>query len=138
MANSNSLKKKTLLIVEDDPGSRQLMSYLVNKLDMDSLDVDTAEAALDTLKDNNVQAFLLDIALGNGMDGMELGQRIKAEQRFTDTPMIAVTAYDRKALDNFTEIGFTGYLQKPYSREKLKALLAQQMAGTKNKKKLIL
>jgi CheY-like chemotaxis protein len=130
--------KYTLLIVEDDPSSRQLMHYMLNKLDLDSFGVDTGEAALDTIKENDVAGFLLDIALGNGIDGLELGEQIKSDQRFADTPMIAVTAYDRKSLGNLKEIGFTGYLQKPFSKEKLKALLSDQELKQSRKKKLTL
>jgi len=138
MKNSRSLKKKTLLVVEDDKSSLQLMSYMLDKMDLDSLGADTGEAALDVIKDNQVNGFLLDIALGNGIDGIELGQRIKTEQRFADTPMIAVTAYDHKVLGNLDAAGFTGYLQKPYSKDQLKALLDNQNLGGHVRKKLTL
>jgi CheY-like chemotaxis protein len=90
---------------------------------------------LELIKDNPVQGMLLDIALGTGINGIELGKKIKSSQQYEDAPMIAVTAYTRGKLGNIEEEGFTGYLQKPYSSEQLRALLETQNF---RKKKLII
>jgi len=37
--------------------------------------------------------MLLDIALGPGISGLELGEQFKEMSRFAETPMVAVTAF---------------------------------------------
>jgi CheY-like chemotaxis protein len=57
--------------------------------------------------------ILMDIALP-GMDGLTLTRKLKADPRFKDVPVVALTAFamkgdDRKALD----AGCDGYITKP-------------------------
>lgn len=135
MNKPSKLKNKTLLVVEDDKSSRLLIKHFLESFDVNVLETDTGEAALELLKDKPVEGMLLDIALGAGINGIDLGKKIKASESYTDAPMIAVTAYTKGKLGNIEEEGFTGYLQKPYSSEQLKALLEAQ---TFKKKKLII
>ena len=131
------LKKKTLLVVEDDQSSRLLIKYLLQNMNIDVLDAETGEEALKIIKDRKVEGMLLDIALGSGITGLELGEKIKNEQCYKETPMVAITAYEKRVLGNYEEKGFTGYLQKPYSVEQLRALLDKQSLGKSGPKLLL-
>ena len=137
MNSRSSLKKKTLLVVEDDKGSRLLIKHFLEKLDLNVIDAETGEEALELIEHQPVAGMLLDIALGAGISGLALGEKIKADQRFKDVPMVAVTAFDKNALGNLDEIGFTGYLHKPYSAKELKALLNEQTLHKHNRKLLL-
>ena len=123
---TKSLKNRTLLVVEDDASARSLIKYFLEKMEIKVLETDTAEAALELVKNEPVEGMLLDIALGAGLSGLELGKQVRSMSRHRQTPMMAVTSYSKRSLDGFDEAGFTGYLQKPYSSEDLKALLEQQ------------
>ncbi len=137
MDNKNALQKKTLLVVEDDESSRLLIKYLLKNMDIEVIDAESGEQALELVEDTPVAGMLLDIALGTGISGLELGEQLKTKQRFKNTPMVAITAYEKRLLGNFTEKGFTGYLQKPYSAAQLKSLLDQQTLRKKGKQVLI-
>lgn len=126
MKPTTSLQKKTLLVVEDDESSRLLIKYLLQNMNIDVIDAETGEQALQLLKGKSVQGMLLDIALGSGINGIELGETLKKEERFKETPMVAITAYEKRMLGNYEEKGFTGYLQKPYSVEQLSIMLDAQ------------
>ena len=118
-------KKKTLLFVEDDPGWRLIISYMVKNLDIEALYAESGEDALQIIKDRkDVEIMFLDVSLGNGISGMDLAEQIKSNQYYKDTPLIAMTAYERQSIDGFQENGFTGYLQKPYSAAQFGAVLA--------------
>jgi len=67
--------------------------------------------------------LFLDVSLGDGISGLELGALLKTKQDFKDTPMIAMTAHDERVIGDYEEVGFTGYLQKPYSLDQLGDLL---------------
>ena len=72
--------------------------------------------------------MLLDIALGPGISGLELGEQFKQKKRFAETPMVAVTAFSKDKLDNLYEMGFSEYLPKPYTIDELKSLLDKYLS----------
>jgi len=135
MNKLSKLKNKTLLVVEDDRSSRLLIKHFLESFEINVVDADSGEAALKVLEDHSVEGMLLDIALGAGIDGIDLGKKIKSSGTYAEAPMIAVTAYEKGKLGNFEAEGFTGYLQKPYNSDQLRALLESQNFG---KKKLLL
>jgi len=132
------LKKKTLLVVEDDHGTRLLIKHLLQKMNIDVIDAESGEEALELVKDRiDVSGMLLDIALGPGISGLELGEQLKAKEQFKNIPMVAVTAYEKQLLGDYRGKGFTGYLQKPYSAEELGAMLSSQSLGKKTSKLML-
>ena len=137
MASRPSLKKKTLLVVEDDQSSRLLIKYLLQNMNLDVITAETGEEAIDLIKDKPVEGMLLDIALGSGISGLELGEQLKTRQRFKDTPMVAITAYEKRLLGDYKGKGFTGYLQKPYSVDQLRILLDEQSLQKGGQKRLL-
>ena len=114
---------KTILVVEDDFASRQYLLLLLKKLEYKSHAAETGEQALEIMKDNNADLMLLDIALGPGISGLELGETLKKEDRFKDVPMVAVTAFSKDKLNTLEDAGFTDYMSKPYTIVQLKQLL---------------
>jgi len=114
---------KTVLVVEDDFASRQYLLLLLKKLNFSSIAAETGEEALTIMKDKNADIFLLDIALGAGIDGLELGAKLREEERFANTPMVAVTAFTRDKLSTLDDVGFCDYLAKPYTFDQLMQLL---------------
>ena len=126
MVFESQFKRKTLLVVEDDANSRKLIKHFLSKLNIDVIDAETGEEALELINDKPFQGMLLDIALGTGINGLDLGAQIKSDDRFSDLPMVAVTTYDKNTLVDMDKIGFTGYLQKPYSAAELQTLLTEQ------------
>jgi len=118
---------KSILVVEDDFASRQYLLLLLKKLEYTSFAAETGEQALELMRDKNVDLMLLDIALGPGISGLELGATLKQEQRFSETPMVAVTAFSKDKLDTLEEAGFSDYMSKPYTIGQLKQLLEKYL-----------
>jgi len=113
----------TVLVVEDDFASRQYLLLLLRKLNYLSIAAETGEEALELMKEKDADILLLDIALGPGISGLELGAILKKEARFAKVPMVAVTAFSKDKLANFDEAGFSDYMAKPYTFVQLKQLL---------------
>ncbi len=117
-------KKKTLLFVEDDPGWRLIISYMVKNMDIEALYAESGEDALQIIKDRkDVEIMFLDVSLGNGISGMDLAEKIKANHCYKNIPLIAMTAYEKHNIEGYQENGFTGYLQKPYSAAQFGAVI---------------
>jgi CheY-like chemotaxis protein len=87
---------RQLLIVEDDDTQRNTLIELLGgaagdgDADVAITGVSTAEEALQALEGGEFDTIVLDLALP-GMSGIELLQRIKAEERYSQIPVIIYT-----------------------------------------------
>jgi len=122
----------TVLVVEDDFASRQYLLLLLKKLNYIALSAETGEEALELMADKYADILLLDIALGPGISGLELGAILKKEERFAKAPMVAVTAFTKDKLETFDEAGFSDYMAKPYTIIQLKELLEKYKISRQN------
>ena len=109
------VEKKTILVVDDTPGNLLQMSSLLK----DDYRVKVANDGENALRiaagSSQPDLILLDIMMP-GMDGYEVCQRLKANPRTRDIPVIFLTA--RVAVEDEKrglELGAVDYLTKPVS-----------------------
>jgi len=124
---AESLPHRILLIVEDDLASRKFLRLILEKKNFSIIEAVTGEEALALMDGQNVDGLLLDIALGAGLSGLDLGSTLKEDLVDAKVPMIAITAFDRDSLGDIDARGFTGYVQKPYHPQDLWSILDQQV-----------
>jgi len=102
-----------VLIVEDDPDSLELMTYLFRAFGHEAMAATTADAAVSLAKSSTPNLIVCDLRLP-GTDGFQLLARFKSEPSLKSVPVIAVTAYampgDRERVIG---AGFDGYVPKP-------------------------
>jgi CheY-like chemotaxis protein len=123
----SEMKNRTALIVEDDPGSKKYICLLMNKLNCQYIAAESGEQAIVMLKDQVVDIMLLDIALGPGMSGIDLGLQLKKESQYASTPMIAVSAFSKEEVEQLNPAGFNDYLTKPYTIKELELILKKYL-----------
>jgi PAS domain S-box-containing protein len=118
-----------ILIVDDNASNRLLMTTLLNNWGCrydTAVDGETALALLlkAVEEDDPFRVAVLDQDMP-GMDGSELGRRIKADPQLEPTLMIMVTSLPQRG-DAITlqQIGFAGYLPKPVRRKQLHECIA--------------
>ena len=118
--------KAVILIIEDDPGIQELLSFAMSKEGWKLLQAKNGEEGLDFLKREAVNCVLLDIMLP-GMDGLKVLKKIKENEQRRNIPVIMTTARGEEA-DIITglELGADDYVVKPYSP---KVLIARIRAG---------
>lgn len=131
-----------ILVVDDNATNRKLMIALLNiwgcRYDT-AVDGDSALTKLHKAVNDNdpFRVVLLDQEMP-GMDGSELGRRIKADHQLEPTLMIMVTSLaqrgDAATLQN---IGFTGYLPKPVREKQLHGCIAIVLGRGNNASKNI-
>lgn len=116
-------RKPKLLYVEDDVVALQFISIILKS----SYEVETAfkaSTALELAGRKHFDILMLDINLGQGMDGVELMHKIREIEYYKSKPIVAVTAYaaesDKK---DFLSKGFTHYISKPFVKNQLLDLL---------------
>ncbi|HYT60462.1 MAG TPA: response regulator [Haliangiales bacterium] len=120
----NSPEKRTLLIVDDEEGPRQSLR-IVFKDDYNILLADNGNRAIELVKQNSVDAAVLDIRM-SGMSGVELLGRLKEIDPSIEIVML--TAYEtietaRQAL----RLGACDYLTKPFDISTMRTAIVSAM-----------
>jgi signal transduction histidine kinase/CheY-like chemotaxis protein len=110
-----------VLVVDDLSVNRLLLTKQLNAWGITNEGVDSGEHALEVLKRARFEGQPFDIAvldfLMPEMDGMELGQRIKADPMLANTSLVMLTSGSQKsAADSFLLAGFSAFLCKPVVR----------------------
>ncbi len=108
-----------VLVVEDDPTMRRVITSYLSVAEADVEAVSTAEAALDWLARHAADIVVVDLKLP-GRDGFELQHAMADDPRLADTRTVLLTAYNdpadrRRAL----AAGFSAYLSKPVRKSAL-------------------
>jgi putative two-component system response regulator len=121
----------TILVVEDEPHIREVLSQLLGTLGYRLLMAASAEQALDALNVVSPDLVLTDVHLG-AMSGIELCARLKADPRYELMPVVILTAVgDLEARVAGLAAGADDFFTKPVAfvelRTRLGALLRVRM-----------
>jgi putative two-component system response regulator len=124
-------ERATILVVEDEPHIREVLSGLLGALGYRLLLAASAEQALDTLNVVSPDLVLTDVHLG-AMSGIELCARLKADPRYELMPVVILTAVgDLEARVAGLAAGADDFFTKPVEfvelRTRLAALLRVKM-----------
>jgi signal transduction histidine kinase/CheY-like chemotaxis protein len=88
----------SVLVVEDDPASRDMLTRLLQKEKLDVATAENGSAALEVLATQRPALILLDLMMPV-MDGFEFLRILKTEPQLAGIPVVVVTAKDLTALD---------------------------------------
>ncbi len=118
-------ERKNILYVDDDETSLEFVNTLLSKYFTIHL-AKNSKDVFETIKSKKFDAFLIDINLRTGLDGLELMEMLKKMPEYENTPMIAITAYAaQRDKEEFLSRGFTHYIAKPYSSKELLKSIAK-------------
>ncbi len=122
-SKSAAPRRRSLLIVEDNPSTRILLVYML-KTTYDITAAAGFDEALSLINESSFDGLVLDINLCEERTGVDLLQAIRAIPKYKHVPAIACTAYtsfgDRERL---LESGFDRYVAKPFTKEQLRNAL---------------
>mgnify|MGYP006359511243 FL=1 len=102
--------KEKILIVEDDPFSKDFYKIIFGRAGYDPIVLEDGNLVLQNLAQNKISVIIMDINLKNTyldnvkIDGIKLSRTIKEDIRFCNIPVILVSAYS----DSFKEIDLLG------------------------------
>jgi len=123
---------KRVLVVDDD---ELVLVALVELLSPKGYTVSTALSgpqALEKIEKDRFDLIILDIIMPQ-MDGYELCQRIQAMERYSDIPIIMLTAKSgEEDQKRGLEAGATLYLPKPISPKRLLDLIESTIEKSKS------
>ncbi len=114
----------TILYVEDDSANRKLIQRILTAEGYEVLVAANAEEALSALENQTPDLILMDINMPE-TDGFTLTKQIKADPRFANVPIVALTANVMKGdRERVLEAGCNGYIQKPVDVDALPRQIA--------------
>ena len=112
-------KMDKVLIIDDDPATRKIIELFL-KEEMQTKTVCNIKDALDEANKFDYSLVLMDISLGQGINGVDLLRDFRMIPYYKNIPILAVTAHamvgDR---EKFISAGFDDYLSKPFSKHDL-------------------
>lgn len=126
-------KKKYILYVEDDPGSRKVMRILVERLE-DSVQLVILDDSTDFMQtvhqqDVSFDIFLLDIHVVPH-DGFQMLEMIRKDEHYADKMVVALTAsVMNEEINRLREAGFDGVLAKPLNFHSFPATFERILNG---------
>jgi signal transduction histidine kinase/DNA-binding response OmpR family regulator len=126
---ATTITKGTVLVIDDDPGSRELLHRLLSKEGYMVLPAMSGEDALEIVKKIRPHLITLDVMMP-GMDGWTVLSTLKSDPELADIPVIMVTIVDDRS--TAYALGASDYLTKPIERERLHTLLAKYSEHAQN------
>jgi len=112
-------KKLQILHVEDNPQIRLITSIFL-KRESDITSIENGEKALEIAASKHFDLVLMDVNLGDGIDGFETTRRIRQMNGYKNIPIIALTA------NHYSDVrseclcsGINAYIQKPFEKSHL-------------------
>jgi len=112
-----------ILVVEDEIVHQKYIRYILND-DYKLTFAGSGAEAIEITSNNRFHLIIMDINLGKDMNGMEVVEKIRQQEGYDQTPVIAATANVMKGhRELFLSRGFTHYLAKPYSSKDLKGMV---------------
>lgn len=87
-----------ILIIEDNPDNLKLISWILEDEGLEIISAESAEDGFQILKHTDVELILMDISLP-GINGKEATILLRQQEKYRDTPIIALTAHAIKGED---------------------------------------
>ena len=115
------MPSNALLLVEDDPDIRQMLTFSLDRAGFAVEPAETAEQALAALDGPLPTLVIIDWMLP-GMSGVELAKRLRRDELTKGLPLLMLTARGEEAdkLRSF-DAGIDDYVTKPFSPRELVA-----------------
>jgi signal transduction histidine kinase/DNA-binding response OmpR family regulator len=113
-------KGNTILVVDDDPSARELLTRFLNKEGFHVECAANGVEAIAAVKRLRPKVVTLDVMMP-GMDGWSVLSKLKEDPSIADIPVIMLTIVDDKHFGH--ALGATEYLTKPVDRERLVSVI---------------
>ena len=126
------IKKRKVLIVEDEAVVRESVRDWLTEDGYDVECVATGEEALERIKKEAFGVIVLDLRLP-GIDGLQVYEHVK--EVTPETKGVIITAYPSKeTLEKAKRLGLLDYLPKPFKVEDLEKIISGALGELKGKK----
>jgi two-component system alkaline phosphatase synthesis response regulator PhoP len=130
MAETN---KKKVLIVDDEPGVRQLVSRILNK-NYAVIEAQDGAEAVDVSRSEKPDIILMDMMMPK-VDGLTACYVLKKDEDTKEIPILMITAvgFDLNKRLSQDIMGADGYITKPFTPQDLEGTIEQFLSASSKK-----
>lgn len=126
-----NLFQKHIFVVEDDPNNRAVFQIALRRdgavVSFERWGPNALERLIFT---RNVDLIILDLMLAQGANGFDIFTQIRENERFVNTPVVAVSAMDPAAtIPKARRQGFSGFIAKPIEPGLFSKQIADVLSG---------
>jgi CheY-like chemotaxis protein len=112
------MNRLRVLVVEDNNESRELYVLVLTRAGFEVKEAIGGEEALRMLDQCDPDLLITDIQTPS-MSGIDLIRRIRSDEKWSNLPIIAISAYSRDQLAHAAIQGATRVLRKPFEPNRL-------------------
>jgi two-component system, cell cycle response regulator DivK len=110
---------KKILIVEDHPDVRRVLTLSLSRLGYEILEADTGGSGITLTLSESPDLVLIDLSLPD-VSGLEIARAIKQNSRTAEIPLVALSGHSEQELaPKALEAGMAAYLVKPINTQRL-------------------
>ena len=120
------MKNVQILIVDDEAIIAQDLKMNVKEMGYSAFSVSSGKEAIRISRSYKPDLILMDVTLQGAENGIDTARVI---QKLKKIPVLFVTALSRSTvLKEIKDLVFTGYVQKPFSKEELQVSIRELLA----------
>ena len=119
-----------ILIVDDEPEIVMLAEMMLKKEGHETDNASGGSECLEKLKKEKYDLLLLDVMMPKGIDGWEVCEKVKADEKTKDMPVVMFTV--RTSDDSMLkgrECGAAAQVNKPFGIEELTGTISKVLKG---------
>ncbi len=117
-----------ILVADDSPTVRHLIMKFLDGEGYEIVTTSDSANVVDLIDEINPDLVISDIMMP-GMDGYTFLRHIRKEKTPKSLPVIIMSTKERKVMEDlFVSYGISGYLQKPFEKDQLVALIEKALA----------
>lgn len=104
---------KKVLVIDDDKKIGRVLEFVFSDKDFEVTVTYSGEEAFERLEKSRPDIILLDIMMP-GMDGFEVCEKIKSDERFKDIPLVVLSVLrSNENRERALSLGATDFIEKP-------------------------
>ncbi|HKI47210.1 MAG TPA: response regulator [Balneolales bacterium] len=120
---NNSQNLVHILHVEDNQQLRLITKFLLSNV----CEVDNASSPEETeqkILKKSYDLIMMDLDLGNGLDGLDLSRKIRSMAKYKHTPILALTANNDPIVKAKCRLaGINAYIEKPFLKSDIISII---------------
>jgi len=114
---------RKVLVVDDSETVREVLKTTLTEAGYDVCDANDGHSALDLVSDKDYDLLMTDLNMPE-MDGFEFISRVRKIPGRRFLPIVVLSSEDKqKRFVDCVKAGASGFLQKPFDKEQLLAIL---------------
>ncbi|MFA5478888.1 MAG: PAS domain S-box protein [Candidatus Muiribacteriota bacterium] len=116
--------KGSVLIMDDESDIREVLGLMLSEFGFTAEYAANGEEAIKKYSKDKFKFVMLDITIKNGMGGLETFEKLKEID--PEIKAVVSSGYSKKNISsNYSELGFIGYISKPFTIEELGNIISK-------------